>query len=195
MEVLHVIPAIAPRYGGPSFAVRGLCGALSELPDLDLELVTTDADGASGIIVSHEIPDQFPVHVFARSFSERWKYSYGLSRWLQQNVRRFDVVHVHAVWSHSSTASVAAARRAGIPYVIRPAGMLSRYSLSQRAFAKHLYWSLVEKATVQAATCFHATSYPEREDIEKLRPDAPVEVIANSSGEARCDTGGDACGW
>ncbi len=34
-NVLHVIPAMAPRYGGPSVAVIGMCQALRNAGRLD----------------------------------------------------------------------------------------------------------------------------------------------------------------
>ena len=44
MKVLHVIPSVAPRYGGPSRAVVEMCRAL-RAGGVDTLIATTDADG------------------------------------------------------------------------------------------------------------------------------------------------------
>ena len=49
-----------------------------------------------------------PTIFFPRQFSEPFKYSHPLARWLDKNVEDFDVVHIHAVFSHSSLAAARA---------------------------------------------------------------------------------------
>ena len=53
MKVLHVIPAIAARYGGPSTAVLQMCRALSEA-GADVHLAATNADGRGRLAQSPE---------------------------------------------------------------------------------------------------------------------------------------------
>jgi hypothetical protein len=43
MKVLHVIPAVAARYGGPSLAVFEMCRALGER-GAEVLIATTDAE-------------------------------------------------------------------------------------------------------------------------------------------------------
>ena len=45
MKILHVIPAIAPRYGGPSTAVIQMSRALAAA-GAEVHLASTDADGS-----------------------------------------------------------------------------------------------------------------------------------------------------
>ena len=114
MRVLHVIPAVAPRYGGPSEAVLGFCRAL-RAAGVQAEIATTNADGP-GVLpvplrerVRHaDVPTTF----FPR-YGEAFKFSPGLSRWLRRHINDFDVVHVHAIYSHSSIAAGSVCRRAG----------------------------------------------------------------------------------
>ena len=44
VKVLHVIPSVAPRYGGPSRAVIEMCRAL-EGQGVETLIATTNADG------------------------------------------------------------------------------------------------------------------------------------------------------
>ena len=78
IKILHVLPAIAPRYGGPSTAIRSLCDAQSRQENIEIEVVATDADGASGVFNPKGFIDCCPVHLLPRTVSEQWKYSRGL---------------------------------------------------------------------------------------------------------------------
>ena len=52
MKVLHVIPAIAPRYGGPSTAVFQMSRALIAA-GAEIHLAATDADGPGHLPYPH----------------------------------------------------------------------------------------------------------------------------------------------
>src|SRR5262245_42396716 len=99
MRVLHVISGIARRYGGPSYAIAGLCRAL-RADGVDVEIATTDADGPKHSLSLPDIQPMFgdvPLKMFHRHLGESLKYSRDLGKWLGSNARGFDVVHIHAV--------------------------------------------------------------------------------------------------
>jgi glycosyltransferase involved in cell wall biosynthesis len=179
MHTLHVIPAVAPRYGGPSAAIVQMCHALKDR-GVDQLLLTTDADGADrlDVPIGEPIPWQgVPTLFFHRDFSESFKYSNGLARWLRDRVTDFDVVHVHAVLSHACIAAATACRRAGVPYIIRPLGTLAPWSLDQKALRKRLLLRLKASGLVRAASAIHCTSDQELSEIERAFPGAPGVVI------------------
>src|SRR5438477_2112901 len=142
MDVLHVIPAVAPRYGGPSQAVVGMGRALTE-HGVRVLVATTDADGPDRLPVQLGVPVDWqgvPAIVFRRQFSEAFKYSRPFAAWLGQHVGEFRVVHIHAVFSHSCLAAARACQRRGVPYVVRPLGSLDPWSLHQKPLRKQLLW-------------------------------------------------------
>src|SRR5213079_3046142 len=109
---------------GPSQAVFEMCRALDE-QGVDALVVTTDADGSGRLKVARARPITHrgvPAIFFSRQWSEAFKYSHPLAAWLKHNVGSFDVVHIHAVFSHSSLAAARACRRHSIPYIVRPLG-------------------------------------------------------------------------
>ncbi len=164
MRVLHVVPAVAPRYGGPSEAALRLTSALREA-GVETLLATTDADGRGRLPVStHEELDYQGASVvfFPRLPGEALKASPALSWWLRRNVSRFDLVHVHSVFSAPSLSAGRAARSAGIPYIVRPLGQLDRWSLVQHSLRKRLFLSLGARAFVERATAIHWTDEAER---------------------------------
>ena len=168
MKVLHVIPAVAKRYGGPSVAVFGMCRALERV-GIETRIATTDADGSGRLDVPHGSPvcyDGVAAVFFPREWSESFKYSGALARWLSAAVGEYDVVHVHSVFNHSSLAAARASRRMGIPFVIRPLGTLDPWSMGRKGVRKRLLWSLYARRILTAAAAFHYTSEEERRRTE-----------------------------
>ena len=138
MKILHVIPGIAPRYGGPSLAINGMSRALIEA-GVEVLVATTDADGAGQLAVPlAEITDYqgVPTIFFRRQWSEAFKYSQPLAQWLQKHAGEFDVIHIHAVFSHACLAAGRAARKWRVPYIVRPLGTLAPWSLEQKSRRK-----------------------------------------------------------
>lgn len=179
MRALHVIPAVASRYGGPSAAIAPMCRALAAR-GVDTLIVSTNADGRTQLPVVVGKPtrwDGVPALFFERQFSESFKYSPALARWIREHAREFDVVHIHAVLSHACLAAAAACRRQGIPYVVRPLGTLAPWSLGQKSLKKRALLRLGAARAVLDASVIHCTSQEERRGIEAEFPGARCAVV------------------
>jgi glycosyltransferase involved in cell wall biosynthesis len=179
VKVLHVIPAIAPRYGGPSVAVTALARALADLGH-DVTLATTDADGSGRLDSPIGVPTMtggVRTVVFRRTASESYKFSPGLAEWLRGHVREFDVVHIHAVMSHACVVAARAARAADVPYVVRTIGTLDPWSVGQKAVKKRLFMAAAGRAVLRDAAAVHATSPAEATALERDWHVARVETI------------------
>jgi glycosyltransferase involved in cell wall biosynthesis len=85
----------------------------------------------------------------------------GLAGWLDHHVSEFDLVHVHAVFSHSSLAAGRACRRRGIPYLVRPLGTLDPWSLGRKRFRKRVLYALGVRRLLEGAAVLHYTSADE----------------------------------
>ena len=174
MRILHVMPAIAPRYGGPSQAAVELCRAL-QFKGVTAEICTTDADGPGRLPVALGTPVVYrgaTCHFFHANFSESFKFSRAMSRWLGENVSRYDVLHIHGVFVHSTYCAAHFAHRRGVPYIVRPLGMLEPWSMSQKPVRKRVAWELFFRRAVRGATFVHYTTEQERkwtEDSLQLR--------------------------
>ncbi|RPI89829.1 MAG: glycosyltransferase [Planctomycetaceae bacterium] len=189
LRILHVIPAVAPRYGGPSTAIWPLTGALRDLAGLDVEIATTDANGPAGVLRDCDLPTgACRVHLFHRDSGETWKHSKDLARWLNVHAGAYDLIQSHGHWNHAALAASRAARRAHVPHVMRPCGMLSDYSWRKSRLKKQLYWWLLERSVVNHAAAFHVTSEQERGEVLRLGVSAPVEVIPLGIGDEARET-------
>jgi glycosyltransferase involved in cell wall biosynthesis len=169
LKVLHVIPAVAPRYGGPSQAIFTMCRAM-QAQGMEILIATTNADGSSELPVKLKqriVYQDVPAIFFDRQWSEALKYSLPLSMWLERNVSNFDLAHIHAVFSHSCVAAARACRKSGVPYLVRPLGTLDPWSLKQKSVRKRLFWHLGVKQMLSEAAAIHYTSDEEKRLAEE----------------------------
>jgi glycosyltransferase involved in cell wall biosynthesis len=146
-----------------------MCRALTQ-EGVDTLIATTDADGPRYLPIPHGrivAYQQVPTIIFRRQYSEAFKYSHPLARWLERYVGRFDVVHIHAVFSHACMAAAAACRRHSVPYVVRPLGSLDPWSLQQKRLPKRVLWYLGARHTLAAAAAIHYTTAEERRLAEE----------------------------
>ena len=165
-----MIPSAAPADGGPNLAVRAIARGLVAR-GVDVTVATTNADGANTLTVPLETPviDEGVVYrYFARTVPGSWKFSWPLTRWLWANAGGYDVIHVHALFSYATIPGCRAAAHAPVPYVLRPLGTLSEWSLGHRRWKKRPYYALLERSHLEMASAIHVTSDAEAEDVVRL---------------------------
>src|SRR5688572_5068801 len=170
VKILHVIPSAAPVDGGPNLAVRAIARGLADR-GVSVTVATTNAAGEGTLDVPLDAPviDGGVVYrFFARTVPGSWKFSWPLTRWLWSNAGRYDVVHVHALFSYTTIPGCRAASRAPVPYVLRPLGTLSEWSLRHRAWKKRPYYALLERSHLEGAAAIHVTSQSEAGDVARL---------------------------
>jgi glycosyltransferase involved in cell wall biosynthesis len=133
-------------------------------------IATTDADGPRRLPVQIGATldwQGIPAIFFRRQWSEAFKYSGPLAGWLGHHVAEFDVVHVHAVFSHACLAASQACRRTGVPYVVRPLGTLDPWSLRQKPMRKRLLWHAGVRRMLDHAAAIHYTTAAEQRLAEE----------------------------
>lgn len=181
MRVLHVIPSLWAGHGGPSRALPEMARALSAL-GVEVDVACTDDAGPGarlegvplGVAVPHE---GFRVFYFARE-TEFYKASCPMWRWLHEHAREYARVHIHAVFSFSTWAAARAARRAGVPYIVRPLGVLNAWGMeNRRRWLKNLSFRWLDKPLLDAAAAIHYTSAQEEREAARLGLRAPAWVI------------------
>lgn len=164
MKVLHVIPAAAPKYGGPSHALVPMCRALIAR-GVDVQIASTDAEPGGHIPVELQSQTSYegvPAIFFRKDWSEAFKYSRTMANWLDRNVADFDVTHIHGVFSHACLSAARACQRARVPYLIRPLGNLDPWSLRQKPVRKNLFLNLGGKRMLRGAAAVQYTSATEK---------------------------------
>jgi len=163
LRILHVVPSYLPavRYGGPIHSVHGLCKALVSLGHR-VEVFTTnvDGDGVSDVPVGQPVLlDGVSVTYFNSSWPRRLFHSKALRKALENRVEDFDIVHLHSVFLLPTLYAARAARRAGVPYVLAPRGMLSDELIRRKnRWIKTAWIRLFEKKTIECAAGLHLTA-------------------------------------
>lgn len=160
MKIIHIIPSVAERSGGPATAIVPMCRALMK-QGIEVQLLST-ADGLLGPLDAAEYKG-IPANFFPPQLGASFKYSLPLAAWLSSNIKNYDLAHIHAVFNHSSIAAAQACRKAGVPYIIRPLGTLDPWSMTQKSLRKRVFWQLYGKSMLRHATAVHYTS-----EVEKL---------------------------
>jgi glycosyltransferase involved in cell wall biosynthesis len=193
MRCLHVVPSYLPatRYGGPIFAVHGLCRALVARGH-DVEVLTTNVDGPGDSAVPLVTPvtlDGVQVRYFPSRALRRLYWSPPLARAMHRGTHQFDVVHLHSVFLWPTWAAARFARGTGIPYVISPRGMLVKELIARRNRIIKLMWNnLIERRNIESAAAIHATSALEAEELKRFGWRLPpVEVIPNAVDQIQPD--------
>ena len=178
-SILHVIPSVAPRYGGPSAAVVGMCRAVREA-GCETLIATTDADGMDRLDVPLGEVTSFegvPTIFFRRQATEAFKWSAPLAAWLRRQAGTFDVVHAHAVFSHAPLAAARACTAAGVPYILRPLGTLDPWSVGRKSWRKGAVLRLGAREALHGAAAIHYTTVEEQRLVEQGFPGLPEGVV------------------
>ena len=133
LRVLHVIPSVGPRRGGPSVAMRTLARGLTRA-GVDVQIATMDDDGPGRLDVPLERPveEEGATYWYFRRQTRFYSVSWPLTRWLAGRVANFDLVHIHALFSYAAVPASIFARTRGVPYIVRPLGTLNRFGMERR---------------------------------------------------------------
>lgn len=179
MRILHVIPWLSPRYGGPAILLPEACAGLAQLGH-HVEIVTTNADGPSTL----DVPTGRVIdwHGAAATFHptsvpSRYITSWPMLRDLRRRVRSFDVVHIHYLYRFHGVAAATVARSHGIPYVVQAHGSLDPWHRRHKRRAKDIYHALVEDPIIRGAAAMLCTSHREEQSVRALGYTVPAWVI------------------
>jgi len=173
LKLLHVVPSYLPatRYGGPIYSVHGLCKALARNGH-DVSVFTTNVDGPNNSDVPlgrAEDLDGVKVWYFPSKILRRLYWSSGLGRALREHIKKFDVVHLHSVFLWPTWAAARCAKKAGVPYIIAPRGMLVRDLIKRKSRCLKSAWiTLIERRSIAQSSGIHITAEIEQREIEEF---------------------------
>lgn len=187
VKILHVVPSYAPawRYGGPIRSVHGLCRALCGAGH-EVHVYTTDADGPGNLDVPLATPVRMDgVHVwyFPTRLLRRLYWSPRMGDMLRKHAGGFDIIHLHSIYLWPTLAGARAARRARVPYVLSPRGMLMPSLIRAKSrWLKSAWIRIFERSNLAHAAATHFTSHAEAAEAAKLDLDLRrVLVVPNGA--------------
>ena len=162
--------------------MRTIARALSQA-GMEVHVATTDDNGPERLKVPLGLPQDeegATFWYFPRQTSF-YNFSWPLTRWLAQNVKEFDLVHIHALFSYAALPAAVLARRAGVPYIVRPLGTLNRWGMqNRRRWLKRLSFRLIESRIMAGAAGIHYTCEQEQVEASELGVSCNSLIIPNA---------------
>lgn len=182
MRIVHFIETLNPVDGGPPRVAANLASEQARQGH-HVTLLTTfekaDSRAAddSMLPAANESVIVERRNIGAKSLTQRLG-RHGRQR-LAAALTNTDIVHAHGVWDPMLVTCVDECYRKGIPLTLTPHGMLTRFSLRNKAWKKRLALSTLWRRTLQRVTSLHLLTQSEYDDTRLLKPAIPGVVIPN----------------
>ncbi len=171
MKILCVSPGYWPafRYGGPIASVHGLNKSLVKM-GVSVTVYATNASLDGKVSVNEEV-DVDGVKVIYFCFAKfleflgksGWQFSWQMTKALRKDLKKFDLVHIHAIWNYPAAMAAYYCRLFDKPYIISPRGTLYPYTIGKSSWKKWPYYQMVMKRCITGATIVHYTTEDEAE--------------------------------
>ena len=177
MHVLHVISGIDRPSGGPASALIGLTQAQA-VQGADITVAAT-WHANNDLSAAEQMSSQgIQVKLIGPSRKPLARHP-DIAATLQALIAKADIVHIHALWEEIQHQAAKIAHRLGVPYIIRPCGMLDPWSLAQNPLKKNLYLAWRLRKNLNRAAAIHFTSNAERDMTTPLGLTPPTIVEPN----------------
>jgi glycosyltransferase involved in cell wall biosynthesis len=166
LKILFVSPYYLPawRYGGPPQCIADLASHLATNYAAQVNVITLNANGPEPLYTSQQPltlqMNKVTVHYLPRSknfIGSAYFYSPFIDRFLN-TFKQIDLIHVHTLFNAFSRKGMQFAVRNGIPFILTPHGMLSRYSLKKSALLKKIHRWFFDDTLMRKASAIHFTS-------------------------------------
>ena len=159
MNILMIIPSVSKKWGGTTTSVMNFYNGLTQHSNVICTVLTTVTEDEKGEI-SDEILENDDFILFPTTNSA-WRHSKELKDYLQKNVKSYDLIWIHALWTGTTYYAAKYAKKYNIPYIVTPHGMIEPDALQRKGLKKKLYWYLIEKRVFDNAKAIHCITEEE----------------------------------
>lgn len=156
MRIIHVIPGLTHERGGPSTVVAALTRHQAKTGH-QVTVLTTDQGQRNG---ERPLTLSCPIKLAQARVKgpDRVAYAPDFVNIARRHIPGSDVVHVHSIFTYPVHVALRESRSANVPVVLRPCGLLHRYSLRRSAMRKRAYLTVWGKFVRQRCAAWHYTS-------------------------------------
>lgn len=179
MRVLHVVTLVSPdgAFGGPvRVAENQAAGLLARGHDVRVVATSRGYGDAPPRALGGAELTLFPVRRLVPPAGFSGMASPEMLWWLRTAVRRADVVHVHLARDLVTLPAAELVRRAGVPYVVQPHGMVVE---SGHPLAGTLDGLLTRRVLRGARAVLHLTPEERSGLVAVAGPDLPLRQLGN----------------
>ncbi len=173
MNILQVIPYFTFSRGGDVNVCYNLSKQLTKMGH-DVTILTTtfeydkeDTDQINNLSMV-TIPYKFNLSLFI--------YSPEIKKWLDENIRNFDVIHLHEFRSYQNNVIIKYAKKYNIPYFIQPHASTPKHI--NKSFIKNIYDLIYGNRIMRNSNAVIAVSDEEAYYDRQIKKDN-VEVVYN----------------
>ena len=158
MKVLHILPSVDPKGGGPMEGVKQYGQRFEELGH-HVAVMTLD-DPAETCVA------EYPLKVYALGPAlGSYRYSAKLAPWLELHAKDYDVIIINGLWQYHGFGSWRVLQRMKVPYFVFTHGMLDpwfKHTYPLKHLKKWLYWPWAEYRLLRDASAVLFTCEEER---------------------------------
>jgi glycosyltransferase involved in cell wall biosynthesis len=191
VKVLHVLPSLAVRVGGPALTAAGSAVAVREhgvhatIFATNMSRAVTARDHSP--VTRAELPvgvEDVDLHLFPAHRPHRFAYAPELGRAVNRSIRSYDLVHIHSLFLYPQFVAFRHATAAGVPYIVSPSGALDPYLRRRSVLVKRITNALWQRRMLEGAAALHYKTEEEARLVADLRLAPPALVVPNG---LRCD--------
>src|SRR6266404_3998297 len=173
MRILHLIATLAPESGGPAQACIEMASAVAARGH-EVSIYTTDwGEPARPLPTGSTVA----IKTFPVQWPRGWKPSVGLAQALRRDLPSFDVVHLHSLYLFHDWVGGDLAHQHGVPYIVRPHGLLDPYIRRRSRARKCLMEIAFQNRVLRRAAAIHYTSDLERDISARYDQGALTRVV------------------
>lgn len=186
MRILQVVPVFSTPFGGPVTVVRLISEELAKRHEV-VVYTTTALDSYHDFKPREIEVDGYKVAYFERTLKPlcynglfgTLGFSYSMLQAIKNNLRKFDVVHVHS-WRQFPDALIHYySKKYGVPYVLQVHGSLPRIMTKQ--LLKQFYDTTFGRAILRDASRVIALSHTEAKQYQQANvPKPKIAIVPNS---------------
>ncbi len=162
MKVLHVLPYIDPRKGGPVSAVDSLVD-LCVQKNIDSSILVINNTFQCCAFENIPLNYEFEKISFLSLFSPRRLIYTFLT--IRNILNKYDIIHVHVPFSLSAIISCFICLFLKKCYIISPHGSFSSWAMSKKKLKKKFFMNTIGNVFFKKAIFVHSTSSYEKDQI------------------------------
>lgn len=186
IRVLHVVPVLASRFGGPAVHVVECSLAVLD-HGITASVVSTNLAGPPSrhrrvISSGAELPngvERIDVSLCKSSWPYRLAYSREMKAALGRELARADLLRIHSLFLFPQYAAFRAALRADVPYIVSFHGAMDPYLRKRGRLRKRLTDLAWQADMLYHAAAIHVTSTDEQTLTADIAPNVPRVLASN----------------
>lgn len=177
MKILHVIPYFTPKRGGDVNVCYNLSKQLVKRGH-EVTIITTDFELDKGFVKSIEKEGVIVIPFHCIANIRLFLFSPSMKKWLNTNLRHFDLVHMHDFRSYQNKIVHFYAIKYNIPYILQAHGSVLPFFQKKRL--KTFFDQFFGYAILKNTSKVIALTNTEVEQYKKMGVDGnKIEVVPN----------------